>query len=266
MQGASYSLSSKFKDSACLDSADTSELPLHSLTLTANEVHVWQATLDDRLANSLKLLLSEDETLQANRFRFAKDRNHFVVARGLLRKLLASYLRIHPAELRFSYAENGKPYLKGSRRTSINFNLAHSHNLAIYAFSQSRELGVDVEFMREDLEDGQEIAERFFSSAEIKALRSVPAELTRQVFFNCWTRKEAYIKARGEGLSIPLDVFDVSLLPGEPAALLWNHKDPGEVTRWSMRSLPVLHGYVATLVVEGHDWQLKTFGVEQLQK
>jgi 4'-phosphopantetheinyl transferase len=214
----------------------------------------------------LKLLLSEDETLRANRFRFAKDRNHFIVARGLLRKLLASYLLIHPAELRFSYRENGKPCLQQSGRSSINFNLAHSHNLAIYAFSQGRELGVDVEFMWKDFEDGQEVAERFFSSAEISALRSVPAELTRRVFFNCWTRKEAYIKARGEGLSMPLDVFDVSLLPGEPAALLKNHKEPAEVTRWSMQTLPMPQGYVAALVVEGHDWQLKTFGVEQLQK
>ena len=240
----------------------TNDLPLHSLKLSADEVHLWQATLDDQLVESLEPVLSPDEISRANRFHFAKDRNHYIAARGLLRKLLAAYLGVGGAELQFLYAEKGKPFLKENQHGSINFNLAHSYGKAIYAFSQRRELGVDLEFIRDDLAD-EKIAERFFSPAEIKALQVVPAELRKQAFFNCWTRKEAYIKARGEGLSMPLDEFDVSLTPGEPAALLRNHKDAREVSRWTMRSISVAPGYVAALVVEGQDWRLKSFSFEQ---
>lgn len=241
---------------------DFNDLPGSSLTLSADEVHVWQAKLDDHAAGGLKTLLAEDEISRAERFHFAEDRNHFIVARALLRRLLAVYSGIDAAELRFSYAEKGKPSLEEGQRSAINFNLAHSHGMAIYAFSRARELGVDLEFMRENVAV-EDIAERFFSPREIDTLRTIPAELRKQGFFNCWTRKEAYIKARGEGLSLPLDEFDVSLRPGEPAELLRNHKEPAEVTRWTMQSIPAPAGFVAALVVEGHDWRLKTFSVEQ---
>jgi 4'-phosphopantetheinyl transferase len=247
------------QDPAKFPSADINQLPLHSLTLGHTEVHLWRARLDDQLAESLKLLLSAEETARANRFHFAKDRNHFIVSRGLLRRLLAAYLGVaSSADLSFSYGEKGKPFLAENQQGSINFNLAHSHGMALYAFSHDRELGVDLEFVKDELADEQ-IAKRFFSTTEVEALQRVPAELSRQAFFNCWTRKEAYIKARGEGLSMPLNEFDVSLAPGEPAALLRNHKDAAEVTRWSMKSVPMETGYVAALVVEGHDWELKTF-------
>jgi 4'-phosphopantetheinyl transferase len=142
----------------------------------------------------------------------------------------------------------------------VNFNLAHSHGKAIYAFSRGRDLGIDLEFIREDF-GGEEIAERFFSASEIAALKAVPVDLAKQAFFNCWTRKEAYIKARGEGLSMPLDVFDVSLSPGEAAALLCNHKEPAEVARWAMQELSVPAGYVAALVVEGDGFEVKRFSI-----
>jgi len=232
------------------------------LKLARTEVHLWQAALDDRLADGLKRLLSADEVSRADRFHFARDRNHFIAARGLLRILLSAYLGINSDELRFSYAEKGKPSLEETQQSAINFNLAHSHGMAIYAFAHGREVGVDLEYIREDLA-GEKIAERFFSPREIAMLKSVPAELRKEAFFNCWTRKEAYIKARGEGLSMPLDEFDVSLAPGEAVALLLNHTEPAEVTRWTMRSIPVPSGYVAALVVEGHDWRLKTFRLEE---
>lgn len=254
------------QDPAKFPSADINQLPLHSLTLGHTEVHLWRARLDDQLADSLKLLLSAEETARANRFHFTKDRNHFIVARGLLRKLLAAYLGLASSDdLTFSYGEKGKPFLAENQRGSVNFNLAHSNGLALYAFSHDRELGVDLEFVKDELADEQ-IAKRFFSTAEVEALQRVPADLKTQAFFNCWTRKEAYIKARGEGLSLPLDEFDVSLLPGEAAALLRNHKEPDEVSRWTMRSVSVPEGYVAALVVEGHDWRLKTFAVKELSE
>jgi 4'-phosphopantetheinyl transferase len=240
-------------------------LPLTSLNtpleLSVDEVHVWQANLDEHDAASLRIVLAADENSRADRFHFTKDREHFIVARALLRKLLAAYVGLRAAELQFSYGEKGKPSLADSGPSAVNFNLAHSGGRALYAFSRGREVGVDLEFIREDLES-EKIAARFFSPAEVAALERVPLELRKLAFFNCWTRKEAYIKARGEGLSLPLDEFDVSLGPGEPAALLRNHKDAAEVGRWTMRSIAVPQNFVAALVVEGHDWELKSFALE----
>ncbi len=231
------------------------------LRLEPVDVHLWQATLDDYLAGNLKHLLSNDEKSRAERFHFEKDRCEFTAARGLLRTLLSAYVGIDSDRLRFTYAEKGKPSLEERRPSGIKFNLAHSHGRALFAFSNGREVGVDLEFMRDDLAD-EKVAERFFSAGEIDSLKAVGPELRKEAFFNCWTRKEAYIKARGEGLSMPLNEFDVSLLPGEPAALLRNHKVPAEAARWTMRSVPMPPGYVAALVVEGHGWKLKTFGFE----
>jgi len=230
------------------------------LSLPTDEVHVWLAKLDDHPADSLKLTLATDELARAARFHFNRDRNHFIVARALLRKLLAAYLDVGAGQLQIAYAEKGKPSLEDSSRSSLKFNLAHSHEFAIYALSWNREVGIDLEFMREDLAD-EKVAERFFSPSEISSLKELPLELRKQAFFDCWTRKEAYIKARGEGLSIPLDEFDVSLQPGEVAALLRNHKDPLEVTRWSMQSVAVPAGYVGALVASGRDWKLRSFNL-----
>ena len=232
------------------------------LALDSAEVHLWQASLDGRPADIFESFLSPDELDRANRFHFAQDRNHFVVARGLLRNLLGAYLGISRAEFRFSYGAKGKPFLLLDGQTQINFNLSHSHGRAAFAFSRGRELGVDLEYVKEDFE-AELIASRFFSRAEVLALRAVPAELRNQAFFNCWTRKEAYIKARGEGLSMPLDEFDVSLRPGEPAALLNNYREEREVERWSIKAIPAPADYIGALVVEGHDWQLKSFSLDK---
>jgi 4'-phosphopantetheinyl transferase len=256
---------------------DSTEHPVASLSpalpgfaqsfpeLNAAEVHVWHADLNAHSPDRLQLFLTEDEVARANRFHFTKDRKHFIVARGLLRQLLRSYLGIVGSDdLKISYGKQGKPFLTNNLPHTLNFNLAHSHGKALYAFSRNRELGVDLEFVKDELADEQ-IAERFFSVAEVKALGNVPTELRRDAFFNCWTRKEAYIKARGAGLSIPLDEFDVSLVPDEPAALLHNYKDASEVDRWTMKSIPVASGYVAALVVEGQGWNLRTFEIENLE-
>nr|ASV46661.1 hypothetical protein [uncultured bacterium] len=137
----------------------------------------------------------------------------------------------------------------------IRFNVSHSGEMALYAFARGRELGVDVEEVRR-MEDGLHIAERFFSQAEVAVFRSLPEEIRDDAFFNCWTRKEAYIKAVGEGLSFPLHVFDVSLAPGEPARLLAS-RDPQQAERWSLRGLPdPAPGYRAAIVVEGEGWDL----------
>src|SRR6185295_2587855 len=145
------------------------------LALDVSEVHLWQASLDGRPADIFESFLSADELDRANRFHFTADRTHFVVARGLLRNLLAAYLGINCTELRFSYGAKGKPFLLLDGQTQINFNLSHSHGRAAFAFSRGRELGVDIEYVKDDFDD-ELIASRFFSRAEVLSLRTVPAE------------------------------------------------------------------------------------------
>jgi 4'-phosphopantetheinyl transferase len=223
--------------------------------LTTDEVHVWRITLElgDTILARLRETLADDERRRADRYHFEKDRRHFLAGRGTLRTILAHYLERRPQDLRFVYTNYGKPLLAGD--ASLRFNLTHSHGLALLAVTHGREIGVDVEHIRDNIE-GDQLAERFFSPREVAALRALPPELRREAFFHCWTRKEAYIKANGKGLSLPLDQFDVTLRPGEPAALLATHHDPDEARRWSMRSLVLNEGYVGALAVEGHSWRL----------
>lgn len=232
--------------------------PPDELALNDGEVHVWRADLRPAPEETERLsrLLSADETDRANRFHFARDRERFVAARAALRQILGLYLRVAPGDLRFRYGEFGKPSLAEERATlDLRFNLAHSHDLALCAVAARREVGVDVEFMRAEL-TGEDIARRYFSPREVRELEGLPAELRVEGFFNCWTRKEAYIKARGEGLSFPLHGFAVSLRPGEPAALLEVAGEPREVSRWSLRDLEPGAGYAAAVAAEGKNWQI----------
>jgi 4'-phosphopantetheinyl transferase len=227
--------------------------------LSRHEVHAWCAELHQTASyvHDLQQTLDGNERARAERFYFKKDRDHFIVAHGLLRIILSRYLNIEPGDLRFCYSPYGKPMLArefdGAR---LRFNLSHSHSLVLYVITRGREVGVDVERIRRDLAY-KRIAEGFFSPREVTALHTVPTGRQLGAFFNCWTRKEAYIKARGEGLSLPLDRFDVSLAPGEPATLLSTIGGPHETSRWSLRELDLAPDYVAALAVEGHDWRLK---------
>lgn len=226
--------------------------------LTVDDIHVWRIALELRDATlaQMRETLAEDERQRADRFHFEKDRRHFIAGRGALRAILSRYLGRRAQDVRFAYTNYGKPYLAGEGdQPSLRFNLAHSHGLALLAVTHGREIGVDLELIRDNLE-GEQLAERFFSPREVDALRTLAPELRREAFFHCWTRKEAYIKAIGKGLSLALDQFDVSLRPGEPAALLATQHDPNEAWRWSMRSLVPNEGYVGALAAEGHSWQL----------
>jgi 4'-phosphopantetheinyl transferase len=229
--------------------------PPRDLDLTSNEVHVWRAALDHTASRIefLQRTLSLDEQKRAERYYFQKHREHFVVARGLLRAILGHYLDVEPGQLRFRYNAYGKPALAEEfGRHGLRFNLAHSHGLVLYAVTYGREVGCDLEILRRELAN-QQIAERFFSSREIATLRALPACMQHEAFFNCWTRKEAFIKARGEGLSIPLDQFEVSLTPGAPAVLLRTPRDPQEASRWSLQELRPGPGYMAAVAIEGHN-------------
>lgn len=233
-------------------------LPPEPFILGSDEVHVWRATLDQPTSQieCFQHTLAADEQARAERFYFQRDREHFIVARGVLRALLGFYLNKAPECLSFRYSSHGKPALAGaSGGDTVRFNLSHSHGVALYAITRGREVGIDLEYIRSDL-DIAPIAERFFSRREIATLQTLPPERQRQAFFLCWTRKEAYIKAKGEGLSLPLDQFDVSLIPGEPATLLSTQSDPDEVFRWSLQELSPTPGYAAALAVEGHGFPL----------
>ena len=235
------------------DSNSVAWLPAPAeLKLGASDVHLWRASLDcdAPVLSRLETTLSSDETARANRFVYSKDRNHFVAARGILRELLGAYLTLPPAQIRFRYAEHGKPALDANPSDSVlQFNLSHSGSLAIYGFSLGRRLGVDVEKIRPQLA-GEDIARRYFAAREDAELQALPMQRRAEGFFLCWTRKEAYIKAHGAGLSLPLDSFTVSLTPGRAAELQSDDSDD-----WALRSLEPGPGFVGAMVAEGRNWR-----------
>lgn len=220
---------------------------------------MWLGNQDQR-AERIKAFfqtLSTDEQQRALRFRFERDRVRFIAARGILRRCLGAFLETAADRVRFRYAEYGKPSLSVEFSSArLKFNISHSGSRVLLAFSIGRELGVDVEEIRPDFATG-EIAQRYFSALEVETLRSLPKSVQAEAFFNCWTRKEAYIKAIGEGLSCPLDKFDVTLAPEEPARLLETRVHGLPASRWAMQSLDAGRSYKAALVVEGHEWGLK---------
>jgi 4'-phosphopantetheinyl transferase len=232
--------------------ASSFSLPPTRLTLDLHGVDVWRADLEVHSSelNRLQNTLSPDELGRAARFHFVKDQQHFIVGRGILRDILARYLDRLPAELHFSYSSHGKPSLAHHDNSDgLRFNLSHSGSLALYSVARLRDVGIDIERIEPKFaEDG--IAEKFFSRNEVAKLRSLPTSARSQAFFNCWTRKEAYVKARGGGLQIALDSFEVSLAPGEQAGFL----SEGE-SGWSLEALAPDPDYVAAIAVEGQDWR-----------
>lgn len=234
-------------------------IPINSLDLASNDVHVWRAKLDpsEECTKQLTRMLSDDEQKKMRRFHYDKDRKRFIVTRGVLRKIMSRYLNIKPSHIQFGYSTHGKPYLvEKLRGEKICFNLSYSHNLSLYAFTKSRRVGIDIEYVRPFV-DVDQIVAGFFSSNEQAIWQQLPEKQKQEAFFNCWTRKEAYIKARGEGLSLPLDQFEVSFAPGKPAALLGTDGALDQTSRWLLRVIQSDSSYAAALVVEGCDWQLK---------
>jgi len=233
--------------------------PPRPLALPEGEVHVWRAALNMAAIDleGVQATLSSDERARASRFRFAKDHRHFVAARGTLRTILARYIDRAPSQIEFCYSQSGKPELApGCDAKALRFNLSHSQGLALYAITRDHEIGVDLEGVRADFA-WEEIASRYFAPGEVEALQLVPASSRAEAFFNCWTRKEALVKARGEGLSLPLDQFEVSLAPGEPARLLRTTGDPQEAEHWSICGLQPAAGYVAAVALRSSRCELK---------
>ena len=234
------------------------QLQERSSILNPGEIHVYHAFQDASPARikGLKDVLTGDEIERANRFKFEKDHNSYVVARSLLRYLLSSYLDKEPGEIDIKYNQYGKPEIASDAK--LRFNVSHSGGIALYGFAYEREIGVDVEENR-PYRNSINIVERFFSKAESGEFSRIDDSLKEKVFWQCWTRKEAYIKAVGLGLSLPLDTF--SILPlsgGSPSIIDGNNLSE----RWSVRDIDIHDGYSASIAVEQMDFDVKICKVD----
>jgi 4'-phosphopantetheinyl transferase len=218
----------------------------------AIEVAVARLDVGFEVVRALVALLSDEERQRASRFAFDRDRRRFTVGRARLRQLLGARLGMRPQSVELTYRPHGKPGLaRHCAISDLRFNVAHSGEVAVYAFSHGREVGIDLEAVRV-IREADEIAAHFFSRREKEAYLALDQRDRLVGFFNCWTRKEAFIKALGEGLYYPLDCFDVSLAPGEPARILRAHGAHGD-GGWRMGSFCPIPGFVAAVVVESRE-------------
>jgi 4'-phosphopantetheinyl transferase len=222
------------------------------------EVHVWRAKLGWR-ANIAKLRenLSLDERERADRFHFAADRMRYVIGRAMSRSLLSRCLRIAPECVKFALTNAGKPILAmDPQQMSLDFNISHSGDFVLLALARGRKVGIDIELISRTVEI-EAIAARLFSKQEYACLRALPTSIRHEAFYSCWTRKEAYLKARGDGLGLALDAFDVTFLPDQMPRLVETRHDTGEKSRWTLQDLDVEPNYKAALAIEGTDYQSK---------
>lgn len=230
--------------------------PTADYCLLPDEVHVWRALLDQPRSSlaAFSEVLSADERARAERFYFDADRRRAIIGRGLSRLLLGHYLGRPAHQIEFKYNAFGKPALADAN-CPVQFNVSHSGDVILVATAIDRVLGVDVERIKQDMANA-EIAARYFSPCECRTLLALPPEIRGEAFFACWTRKEAYLKARGDGLSLPLDRFDVAFAPAEPPRLLATRHDPAEASRYTLCALDAGPDYAAALAVEGSNWRL----------
>ena len=220
---------------------------------------LWRLRLNppEQKRELLRPILNAEEITRADRFHFERDRRRFIAARAQLRLILGKYLAQDPQAITFSYGERGKPHVA----ESVEFNISHSEELAIVAVAHERNLGVDVEAIR-TMEDIEGISRRFFSARENVALFNIPVDEQSEAFFRCWTLKEAYIKAIGDGLAYPTESFDVSFGRGERAELLRVEGKPDEASRWKLLQFSPAPNFIGAVAVEGHDWELRQFDYE----
>ncbi|MEM9538622.1 MAG: 4'-phosphopantetheinyl transferase superfamily protein [Cyanobacteria bacterium P01_E01_bin.42] len=207
-------------------------------------VRVWRCNLKfpPVTVEALEKLLEEEEKTKAGRFHFQEDRDRYILGRGLLRLLLGHHLQRDPQSLQFAYSAKGKPFLPDE---AVQFNISHSGDFVLLGMSRDRAIGVDVEQIR-PLPDALKLAQRFFCEAEWEKIRSLPSNLTSRAFFTAWTRKEAFLKATGEGI-VGLQDVEVSLLPDEPARI---YRIEGKIaTEWQLESLDLGEDYVGAMVV-----------------
>lgn len=224
----------------------------------SNEVHVWRVFLDVSTVevDSLLRFLSVDEVTRAERFHFERDQKRFIVARGILRTLLGSYLKKPPGKICFEYNSHGKPMLVHTPGDdSICFNLSHSGACALYAITLRKNIGIDIESIRENV-SVEQVAQQFFSKNEISSLEKIDISKRPGLFFQYWTRKEAFLKARGEGISFPMERCDVSLINGSVLAPVTVQDNDSEISSLYVQDLLPGNGYAAAIAIEGGDWNI----------
>jgi 4'-phosphopantetheinyl transferase len=216
------------------------------------EAHLWVVALDlvpERLPD-FRSILSPDERARAGQFLSSVDARRYMAARASLRSLLGAYVETEPGQLRFTYDRFGKPGLgDGAPAASVRFSVSHSADLGLFGFVREHRIGVDVERVREDI-DVENLAKGHFSPNEFQKLRALSSDRQLEAFFCCWTRKEAYLKGRGEGVSYGLDRVEVSLSPGEPAAVVRAFDDPDVSRHWILEHLAPAPGYLGAAAVE----------------
>lgn len=230
-------------------------------SLPKDDVHVWtcRPVEDDNLLDRFLQLLSEDEVIRANKYRFEKDRTVYITAKFLLRSLLGHYLKANPKEIDFEYSEYGKPfYLKNG---DLDFNVSHSGNQIIIGFAKEQVIGVDIEKIKEDF-DPLDLAKNFFSKEEIKALAQTKESEVFQAFYRCWTRKESFIKAVGEGLSYPLDSFAVTIDNDDEARFLKIFNAQDSKKDWHLNSFVPAEGYIAAITTDGNPKIIEYFDAD----
>src|SRR5579872_2790651 len=233
------------------------------MIVSEHDVHIWHACLNqpEAYVQHLASSLSTDEQARASLFRHQQDSRRYIVSHGLLRCILGSYLQLAPGQVQFQYENDGKPAIQGTttvRANMVHFNMSHSHEMALYAVTRGRAVGIDIEYMRHILAVEQ-LVERCFSRAERDAFYTLAPDEREAAFFRGWTRKEAYLKAIGTGLKTPLASVEVSFVLNEPSVLLnvgENREHAQKDTCWSLQDVESAHGYVAALAVEETDYQL----------
>jgi 4'-phosphopantetheinyl transferase len=247
--------------SVCQDKID---LPNESSELSGNEVHVWLAKIDQLhlWIERFSQILSEEELTKANNFIFIQDKDRFIVSHGLLRIMLANYVKIDPKQLKFNHAINGKPYIttKYSIDSDLSFNMSHSHNVAIYTFTLNRRIGVDIEFIRY-IKNIDQLINFVFSKNDRMTIDTLPEKQKQEAFLNIWTRKEAYVKAIGGCLSNICSQYSFLSDIDKPIDLLCDELGRSDTSDWFFQTLLPDSDYIATIAVESSDPQFKYFSL-----
>ncbi|MFT5351512.1 MAG: 4'-phosphopantetheinyl transferase [Planctomycetota bacterium] len=234
------------------------------LQLEAKFIDVWHSRIDLPASQINKYIetLSEEELRRAEKFTFPDKYKEYVVSRGVLRNALAHVLKQSPSEFIFDYTDSKKPYLSRKYNDQeISFNLSHSHGRALIAISLDRQIGIDIEKVRPDIEH-EKLAKRFFSEAEHKALMQCVVEKRLPAFFATWTRKEAFVKAVGKGIAFGLSEFDVNIDPEQRPKMQATRWDANDVNKWHMANIDTEKDYMATVVADGGDFQLRLWQIE----
>lgn len=237
------------------EKVSTFSAPPAALSLSEDEIHLWRLDRREWSGELLRMrdLLSAPERERAGRFHFAKDRDFYIARHGALRVILGRYLPRNPAELAFSYSARGKPSLETGE---LHFNDSHSSDCALFAVTKACSLGVDIEAVR-PIPEFENIAERYFSPREVAMMRALPPEIRMHAFYTAWTRKEAFLKATGEGITVSLPKVEVTLSPEDPPAILAVPGDPDAATAWKMKAFSPAQGYLGAIAFRHCDLELK---------